>query len=288
MLKECKDHGYFRVQECPVCNDRGKFLMSDRELNSLSRMMAGTLRHFPERFDLAMDERGWVNLFDMVDAFREARDDFHWLRPRHIQALAESDEKGRYEIDDEMIRATYAHSVDVDLDLPTHDIPAFLYYPASEAETEMLLEGGIKATDRRYVHLSKTYKNAWEAGSGKADSPTIIEVDVRAAEKDGVKVMHAASTVYLCNEVVPKYLRRAPDEEITDEEKTAMRARTRPERPERRERRDEVQGEGDQPGGDQPVSEGTQGEAEPQAPAPDETKAAAKRKGKPKKAGEEE
>jgi putative RNA 2'-phosphotransferase len=238
MLKECQNHGYFKVQECPTCNDRGKFLMSDRELNSLSRMMAGTLRHFPERFDLAMDARGWVNLYDMVDAFRDARDDFHWLRPRHIQAIVESDEKGRYEIDGEMIRATYAHSVDVDLDLPTHDIPALLYYPAGDEEAKRLLEEGIRATDRRYVHLSKTYKNAWEAGSTKADSPRIVQVDVRAAEADGIKVMHAASTVYLCLEVPPKFLAMAPEEPMSDEEKAEIRARTRPERPERRPRED--------------------------------------------------
>ncbi len=256
MLKECENHGYFRVQECPTCGDRGKFLMSDRELNSLSRMMAGTLRHFPERFDLQMDEHGWVNLFDMVDAFRDARDDFHWLRPRHIQAIVESDEKGRYEIDDEMIRATYAHSVDIVLDLPTHDIPAHLYYPTSEEEAKVLLEGGIKATDRRYVHLSKTYKNAWEAGSTKADSPRIVQVDVRSAEKDGIKVMHAASTVYLVDEVPSKYLEMAPEEPMTDEEKAEIRARTRPERPERRPREERGDREGEREGGREGGPEG--------------------------------
>ena len=285
MLKECQNHGYFRVQECPTCGDRGKFLMSDRELNSLSRMMAGTLRHFPERFDLAMDEHGWVNLFDLVDAFRDARDDFHWLRPRHIQAIVESDEKGRYEIDDEMIRATYAHSVDINLDLPTHDIPAHLYYPASDTEAPLLLEGGIKATDRRYVHLSKTYKNAWEAGSTKADSPRIVEVDVRAAEKDGIKVMHAASTVYLCDEVPAKYLRMAPEEPMTDEEKQEIRARTRPERPERRPREDREGGRGrDGEGGER----GGEGE-EPKGEGPQDAPKGGSRGKKPKaKKGEEE
>lgn len=240
MLKECRDHGYFRMQECPVCGDRGKFLMSDRELNSLSRMMAGTLRHFPDRFDLKMDEHGWVNLLDLVDAFRDAREDLHWLRPRHVQAIVESDEKGRYEIDDEMIRATYAHSVDITLDLPTHDIPEHLYFPAPAEEISRLLEGGLKPTDRRYVHLSKTYKNAFEAGSGRSDAPSILEVDVRAAEKDGLQIMHAASTVYLIDEVPSKYLRRAEQEDISDEERAQMRARTRPERRPRREREEET------------------------------------------------
>jgi putative RNA 2'-phosphotransferase len=237
MLKECKDHGYFRQQTCPDCDDRGKFLMSDRELNSLSRMMAGTLRHFPDRFDLNMDDRGWVNLFDMVDAFRDARDDLHWLRPRHIQAVVESDEKGRYEVDGDMIRATYAHSVDIQLDLPTDDVPDTLFFPCTQEESDHLLSDGLRPTDRRYVHLSKTYRNAWEAGSGRIDAPMILEVDVRAAEKDGLEVMHAASTVYLIDEVPGKYLGTAPVEEISDEEKEEIRSRTRPE-PRGRDRRD--------------------------------------------------
>jgi len=253
MLKECNEHGYFRQQNCPTCDDRGKFLMSDRELNSLSRMMAGTLRHFPDRFDLAMDDHGWVNLYDMVDAFRDARDDLHWLRPRHIQAVVESDEKGRYEVDGDMIRATYAHSVDIRLDLPTDDIPDLLYYPCTAEEAPQLMADGLRPTDRRYVHLSKSYRNAWEAGSGRIDAPTILEVDVRAAEKDGIEVMHAASTVYLVDEVPSKYLRASPVEEIPDEEKEAIRARTRPEPRERRggDRRD-----GDRPRGGQGEGKG--------------------------------
>ena len=260
--------------------------MSDRELNSLSRMMAGTLRHFPERFDLEMDRQGWVALFDMVDAFRDARDDFHWLRPRHIQAIVESDEKGRYEVVDEMIRATYAHSVDVDLDLPTHDIPDHLFYPATAEQAQQLLEGGIHATDRRYVHLSKTYKNAWEAGSTKADSPTIVSVDVRAAEKDGLKVMHAASTVYLCDEVPAKYLALAPEEPISDEEKMEIRARTRPERPERRPRGDEER----RPEGEEPQGDGAEAKEAPklaEIEKPRDEEASDAEKGKKSK-GEEE
>jgi putative RNA 2'-phosphotransferase len=284
-----------------VCNDRGKFLMSDRELNSISRMMAGTLRHFPERFELAMDDHGWVSLFDMVDAFRDTRDDLHWLRPRHVQAIVESDEKGRYEIDDEMIRATYAHSVDIDLDLPTNNIPDKLYYPASSDESEGLLSGGIRPGDRKYVHLSKTYKNAFEAGSGRNDAPVIIEIDVRAAEADGLKVMHAASTVYLTEEVPSKYVRMAPEEDISDDEKAAMRSRTRPEPRERRDRepRDDrrERSEGGERGEGELRSDGRErGEGELRSDgggagaAPDEAPAKPKgkaKKGKKKKSEEE-
>ncbi len=49
MLGKCDEHGYYRGETCPVCNTKGKFLMSDRELDSLGRIMAGVLRHFPEK-----------------------------------------------------------------------------------------------------------------------------------------------------------------------------------------------------------------------------------------------
>jgi len=70
MLKECKDHGYFRAEFCPVCGDEGRFLMNDEELDRMSRTMAGVLRHFPERFDLRVDRHGFVDLKAFVNALQ--------------------------------------------------------------------------------------------------------------------------------------------------------------------------------------------------------------------------
>jgi RNA:NAD 2'-phosphotransferase (TPT1/KptA family) len=66
MLRECKAHGSFLGQNCPVCNDEGKFIMSDREMSGLGRLIAGVLRHFPEKFGLEMDLNGWVDLNSMA------------------------------------------------------------------------------------------------------------------------------------------------------------------------------------------------------------------------------
>ena len=60
MLRQCPEHGYFRGEKCPVCTQKGKFLMNDNELNSLGRILAGILRHFPEKFNLDIDKNGWV------------------------------------------------------------------------------------------------------------------------------------------------------------------------------------------------------------------------------------
>ena len=50
-LKNCSQHGPFRGEECPVCGEEGKFLMSEDELNSVGRILAGVLRHFPSPSD---------------------------------------------------------------------------------------------------------------------------------------------------------------------------------------------------------------------------------------------
>ncbi len=208
MLRECREHGYFRAEYCPVCGEEGRFLMNSEELDRLSRTLAGVLRHFPERFDLDVDRYGFVDLRQLVEAIKVKQRRYHWLRPHHILAIIETDNKGRYEFKDGNIRATYAHSFEVDLD-PTHvGIPDSLYYPATEEEVDIILETGIKPSDRKRVHLSKTVGDAVNAGRVRTESPVILEVDVKAASDDGVVIQKAGKTVYLAKEIEPKYLKK--------------------------------------------------------------------------------
>ena len=67
MLRQCKGHGHFSGTNCPVCNEEGKFIMSDREAGSLGRIMALVLRHAPEKFDVDMDINGWVNTRELSE-----------------------------------------------------------------------------------------------------------------------------------------------------------------------------------------------------------------------------
>ncbi|MGI0130996.1 MAG: RNA 2'-phosphotransferase [Thermoplasmata archaeon] len=208
MLKECAQHGYFRAEMCPVCGQPGKFLMNDRELDHLGRILTGILRHFPDRYQLAIDSRGWVSLPQIVRAVSQKHPAYHWLRTVHLVAIAETDPKGRYEVRDDQIRATYAHTLEVELDLPTENIPDQLYYPVTEAEAAIVLEVGLKPSDRRKVHLSKTALDAHSAGSVRTPSPVLLEVDARRARADGIVIMQAGKTVFLVDRVPAEYLRR--------------------------------------------------------------------------------
>ncbi|MDI6708178.1 MAG: RNA 2'-phosphotransferase [Candidatus Thermoplasmatota archaeon] len=207
MLKECSQHGFFRNDKCPQCQNNGKFIMSDKELNMIGRIMAGVLRHFPEKFNLKMDEHGWIELYAFVDSLRRFPA-FKWVKPYHIKAIVETDPKGRYQLQNNKLRATYGHTLSLELDLPTNGIPEKLYYPATDEECEIILETGIKPVDRKKVHLSKTKELALEAGKSRVERPVILEVDAKKACEEGIIIKRAGRTVYITDEVPGKYLKR--------------------------------------------------------------------------------
>ena len=208
MLKECAQHGYFRAETCPVCAQPGRFLMNDRELDHLGRILTGILRHFPDRYQLTMDAQGWIALPQIVRAITQRHPAYHWLRVQHLVAIAETDAKGRYEVREDRIRATYGHTLEIDLDLPTENIPSRLYYPVTEEEAAIVLEVGLRPTDRKKVHLSKTAEDARAAGSVRTPDPVILEVDTERAREAGIVIKQAGKTVYLVDQVPPSFLRR--------------------------------------------------------------------------------
>ncbi|MCI4328974.1 MAG: hypothetical protein L3J86_05260, partial [Thermoplasmata archaeon] len=117
----------------------------------------------------------------LVQAIQGHHRGYHWLRMHHLVAIAESDPKGRYEVKDDRVRATYGHTVEVNLDLPTENVPDELYYPAEDARA---------------------------AGVVRTPEPVILSIDAEAARAEGIVIMRAGKTVYLVDNVPAKFLQR--------------------------------------------------------------------------------
>jgi len=214
MLSECEEHGYYRGETCPICGKKGKFLMNESELNYLSRIIAGALRHFPEKLGLMMDGKGWVDISSLIEAIGIGRSGFNWLRVHHIEALVATDPRGRYQIDGGMIRATYGHTIAVSPDdLPLAEVDGF-YYPVTEEEADIIIEGGLHPTDRKKVHLSGSIEKAIEAGKVRTEDPLILKIDGKKAKKDGLKIYHAGTDVYITDGIDAKYISKVKDSEI--------------------------------------------------------------------------
>jgi putative RNA 2'-phosphotransferase len=161
-----------------------------------------------------MDGKGWVDISDLIDAIGTGRSGFRWLRTRHIEALVNTDPRGRYQIDGGMIRATYGHTIDVNLDdLPIADLDKY-YYPVTEEEADIILEGGLHPIDRKKVHLSGSIKKAVEAGKVRTEEPMILLIDGKKAIKDGLKIYQAGKDVYITDMIDAKYISKMKESEI--------------------------------------------------------------------------
>jgi putative RNA 2'-phosphotransferase len=211
MMKECEAHGYYRDEICPVCGEPGKFLMNDSEVERLGRTIAGILRH--GRFEPKMDDQGFVGMREMMFIIKENVHRMHWLRPHHIIALVETDPKGRYQISGDMVRATYGHSIPLDLELPSDDVPPKLFFPTTTDELNIILEMGLMPSDRSMVHLSLTYDDAMRAGKVRVDDPVILEVDAHTAMDEGYSIGKAGRTVFLARQIPPECLSIADENE---------------------------------------------------------------------------
>ncbi len=207
-IGRCQEHGYYRGDKCPVCNIPGKIILYEDETEALGRLITGILRHNPEKYHLDMDPKGYVRIDMMAHEIRHYHSKkFHFVGPSHIMAIILTDQKGRYQLspDKKYVRATYGHSIEVDLsDLPTDFIPERLYYPTNIEEYEIFRENGILPADRRWVHLSGTPEKAYIAGLYHYDNPKLLEIDTLKVIESGENIYRAGEGVYIAKYIPPQ------------------------------------------------------------------------------------
>ncbi len=206
MIKKCSIHGFFRGETC-ACGEPGNLILNDEQTERLGRFVSGALRHFPDDLGLAMNQHGWVDVDVLCDAMRTR---YKWANKEKLFSIIESDEKGRYELRGNKIRARYGHSVDIDLDYPENTLPE-LYYGASREEVDILLEKGIKPIKQRYVHLSTSAEKAKEVAKIHTEDPVLLAINAEEAQKDGVTMLSATEHIVLSEEIPPQYLKVMED-----------------------------------------------------------------------------
>jgi len=202
MIRKCQNHGYFRGEAC-ACGEAGTLVLNDEQVERLGRFISGALRHFPDDLGLAMNQHGWVDIDVLCDAMKTR---YKWANKEKLFSIIESDEKGRYEVKGNKIRARYGHSVDVDLDFPDNTLPE-LYYGASREEVDILLEKGIRPIKQRYVHLSTSVEKAKEVASIHTEDPVLLAINAEEAQKEGVRMLSATENIVLSEEIPAQYLR---------------------------------------------------------------------------------
>ena len=99
------------------------------------------LRHRPDEFGLEIDPYGYAPLDQVVQGVHERYDE---VVEADVVALANDPEQSRFELNENGIRALYAHSFFVDMDgEPMDPPPEKLYMGTTKAEARRFASEGI-------------------------------------------------------------------------------------------------------------------------------------------------
>jgi len=157
--------------------------MNDRRREKLSKFLSLVLRHKPEMFSIALDERGYAQLDDIVVAAGQKFDD---VSRDEILYIVEGAEKRRFELSGDQIRARYGHSFPIDLGLDPIEPPEYLYFATAPERSAVIAHGGLNPSDRQFVHLSLTEEIAFQVASNQTDTPSMFRIRAREATQAGV------------------------------------------------------------------------------------------------------
>lgn len=179
----------------------------DREKEEkISYTICYALRHNPGKYGLSLDDNGFCDVNDFLNSLKLEYED---VSMKDIEYIVENDPKGRFELIDGKIRASYGHSFEKKIKHEEIVPPEILYHGTTlEVYDEFISHEGLKHQKRQYVHLSSTVETAIKVAQRRKNKTHIV-LEVRAldAYKEGVKFYKAKEDVYLSDDIPPQFLR---------------------------------------------------------------------------------
>lgn len=168
----------------------------------VSKFLSRHLRHRPADIGLTLDEGGWVDVDDLLAAC--ARHGVVITRDE-LELVVAGNDKQRFTLVGNRIRANQGHSVTVDLGLVPAEPPEILYHGTGAANVERIRAEGLKPMARHDVHLSSDVDTAKRVGARKG-KPVVLVVQAGAMHAEGYEFRLSANGVWLIAEVPPRFL----------------------------------------------------------------------------------
>ena len=167
-------------------------------LVKISKKISYVLRHAPESIGVELGDGGWCGIKELIDGIGISRED--------LLEVVGKDEKKRYEINGERIRASQGHSVEVELGYSEIEPPEYLYHGTNEGVIEKIKLEGIKKMGRHHVHLSEEIETAKRVGGRRGK---VIILEIRAGEMylGGEKFYKSTNGVWLVEYVSPEHIK---------------------------------------------------------------------------------
>lgn len=172
---------------------------------SLSKTISYALRHAPWKFELELDQEGWVETDQLLFALNE-NTQRQPVSLSHIQHIIDTSEKKRFEIKEDKIRATYGHSLQNKIKMTENEPPEILYHGTAKRFITSIREKGLIPKGRQYVHLSSDRETAVMVGSRRDKKPVILKIAAQKARRNGVLFYEGNDKVWLADAIEAKYI----------------------------------------------------------------------------------
>jgi putative RNA 2'-phosphotransferase len=180
--------------------------MNKAEQTRISKQLSFWLRHDPQAGGITLDEEGWAGVGAVLDALERTL-----LRPVSRDELAEvvaENDKQRFALDGDRIRARQGHSIDVAMDFRHVDPPDLLYHGTTEERWKKICgSGGLAKMQRQHVHLSPTPETATlVAQRHRREHPIVLTIHAGRMRESGHEFLLSENGVYLTNAVPLEFI----------------------------------------------------------------------------------
>jgi putative RNA 2'-phosphotransferase len=163
----------------------------------LSKTLCYVLRHRPDSVGITLEEGGWVNIDLLCQAMTLTRE--------VLVQVAREDDKQRFELDGNKIRACQGHSVKIDLQYDPAKPPDILYHGTAKRNLGSILQKGLLKRNRHHVHMSTNKRTMIAVGARHGD-PVLLQINAKQMHADGHEFFVTKNSVWLTNHIPPKYL----------------------------------------------------------------------------------
>src|SRR5574344_477350 len=118
----------------------------------ISKFISLILRHKPEEINTTLTIDGYCDIDVLIKGIKEKFNIDFTLQD--LERIVKEDNKQRYSIKGNMIRANQGHSINVDLGLNEKIPNGNLFHGTAKRFKENILKEGITKQSRQYGHLS--------------------------------------------------------------------------------------------------------------------------------------
>ena len=171
----------------------------------LSKEVSYALRHAPWEYGLELDDEGWADVRGLLYSLHSRGS--KKLSERDLYVMVEKSDKKRHEILDGKIRALYGHSIPQKILKASKAPPEILYHGTARRFIEQIMEKGLLAQNRQYVHLSVDIETALQVGKRRDHEPVLLKIQALRAWTDGVKFYLGNDKVWLADTIPSEYIR---------------------------------------------------------------------------------